>query len=35
MNGFDFKAVNPPGSYNYDDALTVHMVTTDSASYTS
>lgn len=32
--GFDFKAVNPPGSYNYDDALTVHMVTTDSASYT-
>ncbi|OPL13128.1 MAG: hypothetical protein AVO39_10930 [delta proteobacterium MLS_D] len=31
---FDFKAVNPPGSYNYDDALTVYMVTTDDGTYT-
>ena len=33
--GFDYKAINPPGSYNYDDALTVSLVTTDSAAYSA
>lgn len=31
----DFKAINPPGSYNYDSALRVSMITTDSGSYSA
>jgi hypothetical protein len=32
---FEFRAVNPPGSYNYDDAFKISIVTTDSAAYSA